>query len=151
MSHGPFSAKLPALRAHASLALNRELNEFDHWDEACANKRGAMLFEIGRRLWAAPQEVKTDYPEFGRFGENGNLPKEGTACRFQYGGAMYQGMVKNRKLEVEGIDGTYTSFSGASVAVTQTSRNGWNDWELEGREGWILSDLWRSKSGTSEG
>lgn len=146
MQNGPFSAKLPALRAHASLALNRELNDYDQWDESCVAKRGASLLEIALKLWTPPQEIETDYPEFGRLGENGNLPKEGTACRFDYGGIEYRGLVKSRKLEVEGIDGTFNTFSGASTAVTQTARNGWIDWKLEGRDGWVLADHWRSKS-----
>ncbi|WP_417484514.1 DUF262 domain-containing protein [Maricaulis salignorans] len=146
MSHGPFSTKLPALRAHASLALNRELNDFDHWDEDCVSARGAALFEIVRRIWTPPLNIETDYPEFGRFGENGNLPKDGTVCRFEYGDQIYGGIIKGRKLEVEGVAGAHGSFSGASVAVSNTNRNGWNDWELRGRDGWVLADLWRSKS-----
>ena len=133
----------------ASLALNRELNDFAHWDEDYVNKRGTALFEFARRIWAPPLEIKSDFPEFGRLGENGNFPTEGTKCRFVYDGKTYVGLVKNRKIEVENIEGSYMSFSGASVAVTQTSRNGWIDWELEGRDGWILADLWRSKAGAN--
>lgn len=146
MSHGPFSSKLPALRAHATLALNRELNDFDHWDEDCVGQRGATLFEIARQIWSPPLDIKTAYPEFGRYGENGNLPRDGTVCRFQYDGKIYHGLVKNRMLEVEGVAGTFTSFSGASVAVTETSRNGWRDWELQGRDGWAQADAWRAQS-----
>ena len=149
MSNGPFSAKLPALRAHASLALNRELNEFDHWDEDCVTMRGAALFEIARQLWMPPLELKSAFPELGRLGENGNFPAEGTTCRFEYAGNTFVGLVKSRKIEVEGIDGAHSSFSGASWAVTETSRNGWNDWELRGREGWVLADHWRSQAGTT--
>lgn len=149
VSNGAFSTKLPALRAHASLALNRELNEFDHWDEACVEQRGAALFAIARKIWAAPLEIKSAFPEFGRLGENGNFPAEGTACRFTYNGTTYAGMVKNRKMEVEQVEGSFNSFSAASVAVTQTSRNGWRDWELRGRQGWVLADVWRSQTGTS--
>lgn len=149
MSNGPFSSKLPALRAHASLALNRDLNDFDHWDEECVTLRGSALFEIARRVWVPPLEIKTEYPEFGRLGENGNFPAEGTVCRFDHGGETFTGLVKNRKIEVQGIEGAQSSFSGASSAVTRTSRNGWNDWELKGREGWVSADVWRSQSGTT--
>lgn len=109
-------------------------------------QRGAALFEIARKVWAPPQEVGTAFPDLGRLGENGNLPREGTICRFNYGGNTYRGVVKVRKLEVDGIDGAFSSFSGASVAVTQTSRNGWNDWELQSKDGWVLADLWRSQT-----
>ncbi|UDF02771.1 DUF262 domain-containing protein [Asticcacaulis sp. AND118] len=148
MSHGPFLTKLNALRANASLALNRELNNFDRWDEACVNLRGTNLFEFARKIWIPPQEIKSVFPEFGRHGENGNFPRDGTICRFQYGDQNYRGLVKNRRLEVEGFLQTFSSFSGASVAVTDTNRNGWRDWEIKGRDGWVLADIWRNKSGT---
>ncbi|WP_419809025.1 DUF262 domain-containing protein [Sphingomonas sp.] len=147
MSNGPFSAKLPALRAHASLALNRELHDFDVWNEGCVEARGAALLEAARKVWMPPLEAKTAFPELGRLGENGNLPAEGTICRFQYGGETFIGLVKSRKMEVEGVGGSHSSFSGASSAATQTSRNGWNDWELKGRDGWVSADTWRSQSG----
>lgn len=146
MSNGPFSAKLPALRAHASLALNRELNVFDDWNEGSVEARGAALFDIARKVWLPPREIDTAFPSLGRLGENGNLPAEGTVCRFQYAGETFVGLVKNRKMEVEGVKGSHSSFSGASWAVTQTSRNGWNDWELKGKDGWVLADAWRSQS-----
>jgi hypothetical protein len=146
VSNGAFSTKLPALRAHASLALNRELNDFDHWDEACVEQRGATLFGFARRIWASPLEIVSDFPEFGCFGENGNFPKEGTVCRFTYAGKTHVGLVKNRKMEVEEVEGSFNAFSAASVAITQTQRNGWRDWELKGRDGWVLADAWRSRS-----
>lgn len=150
VSNGPFSTKLPALRAHASLALNRELNDFDHWDETCVDERGSALFAFARKIWAAPLDIVSDYPELGRLGENGNFPREGTQCRFTYGGQVYAGVIKSRKMEVEGVEGSFNAFSAASVAVTQTHRNGWRDWELKTREGWVLADVWRSQSGPKD-
>jgi hypothetical protein len=150
MSNGPFSAKLPALRAHASLALNRELSDFDHWDEECVMMRGTTLLDIARKLWISPLAIETAFPEFGRLGENGNFPTEGTVCQFHYAGETFAGLIKNRKMEIQGIEAPQTSFSAASWAVTETNRNGWNDWELKGRDGWVLADVWRSQSGTSE-
>jgi hypothetical protein len=150
ISNGPFSSKLPAIKAYASLALNRELNQFDRWDEECVNQRGSALFEYARKIWMPPQEIKSAFPELGRLGENGNFPREGTICRFNYSGVLYRGVVKSRKLQVDGFEGSFSSFSGASTAVTNTSRNGWIDWELESRDGWLFADLWRAKSGASE-
>ncbi len=150
VSNGPFSTKLPALRAYASLALNRELNDFDSWDETTVEQRGAALFTIARKIWAPPLAIATDYPELGRLGENGNFPREGTPCRFTYATKVYSGLIKNRKMEVEGIDGSFSAFSAASVAITQTNRNGWRDWELKARDGWVLADVWRSQSGTKQ-
>jgi len=56
VSNGPFSIKMPAVRAHASLALNRELQAFDHWDEDTIAQRGVSLFEVARKLWRGPLE-----------------------------------------------------------------------------------------------
>jgi hypothetical protein len=56
VSNGPFSVKLPAVRGHASLTLNRELNAFDHWDEETILKRGRTLFEVARKIWRGPLE-----------------------------------------------------------------------------------------------
>lgn len=47
---------MPAVRAHASLALNRELNGLNHWDEAAILQRGAALFEVAQRIWRGPLE-----------------------------------------------------------------------------------------------
>ena len=74
------------------------------------------------------------------------LPAEGTACRFTYSGRQYTGSISNNALLIDGIDGHFKSFSAASREVTQTSRNGWLDWELELTEGsWILADEWRTQ------
>jgi len=54
VSNGAFSTKMPAVRAHASLALNRELNAYDKWDEETVAQRGAALFEVARKVWAGP-------------------------------------------------------------------------------------------------
>jgi hypothetical protein len=54
ISNGPYSVKMPAVRAHASLALNRELNEFAHWDELTIAARGTGMFEVARKIWGRP-------------------------------------------------------------------------------------------------
>lgn len=54
VSNGPFSVKMPAVRAHASLSLNRDLNEYDHWNEETIAARGVSLFEIAKKIWGAP-------------------------------------------------------------------------------------------------
>lgn len=52
-SNAPFEIKMPKLRAQTSLALNRELNGYDHWDETTITHRGAALFEVARKTWRA--------------------------------------------------------------------------------------------------
>jgi hypothetical protein len=88
--------------------------------------------------------------------ENGNynvhhLPPNGTECRFIYSGKEYDGVIKNGKLEVSSY-GSFKSFSGASVEITKTSRNGWKDWELKipGSTKWITAYSWRRKNNSKD-
>ncbi len=54
VSHGPFSVKMPAVRSHSSLALNRDLNKYDVWDEDTIAARSVELFSIARQIWVSP-------------------------------------------------------------------------------------------------
>lgn len=54
VSNGPYSVKMSAVRSHSSLALNRDLNEFNSWDEEAITARGLSLFETASRIWIAP-------------------------------------------------------------------------------------------------
>lgn len=75
------------------------------------------------------------------------LPPEGTRCRFTYGSKEYRGTVADGRIEIDEIAGkTFGSLSAASVAVTNTSRNGWHDWEIlvPGSDEWVVADVWRS-------
>lgn len=76
------------------------------------------------------------------------LPPNGTKCRFTYASRDYRGTVINGHIRIEGMPDIYRSFSAASVAVSNTSRNGWKDWDilLPGSNGWQLADTWRSTS-----
>jgi len=71
-------------------------------------------------------------------------PPENTRCRFTYKGQQFNGIIRNKVLQVEGYS-NYKSFSAASKDITNTSRNGWVDWELSipGQNEWILADEWR--------
>jgi hypothetical protein len=57
VSNGPFSEKMPAVRAHSSLALNRELSDYDRWDEDSVAARSASLFDVARKVWRAPDQA----------------------------------------------------------------------------------------------
>jgi hypothetical protein len=151
VSHGPFAEKMPALRANSSLKLNRELDHFDKWDEDSVATRGAALFDVAKTIWIAPKQGLEAFPEFGRPGENGGMPKEGTACSFTYNGKGHVGVIKDQTLHVVGFDQPFTAFSTASVAITGTSRNGWKDWYLRAADGsWIQADEWRTRTGTDQ-
>ena len=73
------------------------------------------------------------------------LPPEGTTCRFTYDSKEYCGTVTDDRIEIDAMLGSYGSFSAASRAVSNTSRNGWLDWELllPGSEDWLLASMWR--------
>ena len=150
VSNGPYSVKMPAVRAHSSLALNRELNAFDDWNEDTIAERGGALFKVAQQLWMAPEPQ--DNPlnwETLVEQQKAGLPAEGTTCRFQYGGKEYKAKVLNGAMQVDGLDGSFGSFSAASKGVTETSRNGWFDWHLlDEHGGWTLADDWR-KTGSA--
>ena len=59
VSNGSFGTKLPAVRAYSSLALNRDLEQYDHWDEETIQHRGAALFKIAQQIWPNPTARNT--------------------------------------------------------------------------------------------
>ena len=72
-------------------------------------------------------------------------PPEGTKARFKYKDKLYSGDIRGEKLNING--NRYNSFSETSREITNTSRNGWRDWELllPDEEDWILDDEWRNR------
>lgn len=74
-------------------------------------------------------------------------PPEATKAKFKYRGQLYRGEIRGGKLILEGENDGYSSFSAASTAVTNKSRNGWTDWFLcfPDSEVWILADEWRKR------
>lgn len=74
------------------------------------------------------------------------FPPDGTVCRFAYKGQTYEGKIENGLFAVPHY-GKFRSFSGASVAISNTSRDGWRDWELmiPRSSRWTLADIWRKK------
>jgi hypothetical protein len=53
-SNSKFSVKLPLVKSFASLALNRELHDYDTWDENAIHKRSIDLFNVAQRIWKRP-------------------------------------------------------------------------------------------------
>ncbi|MBB3358833.1 MULTISPECIES: DUF262 domain-containing protein [unclassified Novosphingobium] len=146
ISNGPLLDKLAAIKTNTALALNREIMAYETWSEASIEERGAALFDVAAKLWAAPQRA-----EIPGLGEGASwtvlptpFPTNGTPCRFTYMGKDYIGMVVDGALVIDGVDGQYYSFSAASRAVTSTHRNGWNDWYIGTSEGgWMPAAEWR--------
>ena len=152
MYNAHFSVNMPAVRAFTALALNRELSEFELWDESTIRRRGAALFELARTIWSAPKRAQTVAycvaREFPLVSGTNALPSNGSHCRFTYAGNEYTATVVDRAIVISGIQGRHGSFSAASKAVSGTSRNGWNDWYIQEQgRGWVLADDWRKKSG----
>ncbi|RWI67700.1 DUF262 domain-containing protein [Mesorhizobium sp.] len=142
VSNGPYSVKMPAVRSHSSLALNRDLNQFDSWDEEAITARGLSLFENASRIWMAPA-LQVDRENERTSGAPG-LPVDGTACRFTYASRRYEGRIENGVLVVDGVDRQFGSLSAASRFITRTHRNGWNDWHFQDDQGrWLLAGDWR--------
>ena len=150
LSNGHFSVKMPAVRAHASLALNRELNAYNHWNEQTIAERADALFQVACKIWISPTRekplvVSTSMSSVTAL-QRAGLPPHGTACRFTYLGVNYTGRIEGEMLLVDDLPGAFSSFSAASKAVTQTSRNGWTDWYLATQnEHFILADDWRKQ------
>ena len=153
VSNGPFELKVPAIRANTALALNRELNDFEFWDEATIQDRGEALFEVARTIWGPPH--RADLPASGGAvsswsGIRNMLPPDGTKCRFSYAGNDFHGMMIDGALRVEGNPEPFKSFSAASRTLTSTNRNGWNDWYLQSPEGaWTVARRLRSPVGVN--
>lgn len=150
ISNGPYATKMLAIRAHSSLALNRDLNEWNHWDEDTIRQRSEILFKVAKKVWIGPtrQEgfVKTsgETGDIAASGARSGLPDNGTKCEFTYGGDLYTGKIVGGQFLVEGFSVPFSTFSGASRAITKTSRNGWNDWYLDFGGGQrVLADEWR--------
>jgi hypothetical protein len=149
VSNGPYTTKMPAIRAHSSLALNRDLNAWSHWDEETIRQRGEILFKAAKRVWTGPTRHEGFVKVSGEISvESGRassvLPDDGVKCEFTYGGEIYNGMIANGKVIVDGFSAPFSTFSGASRAITKTSRNGWNDWYLDFGDGHrVLADQWR--------
>ncbi|UXN07948.1 DUF262 domain-containing protein [Bartonella sp. HY761] len=144
VSNGSYSIKMPAIRAQSSLALNRSLNEYGDWNETSITERGKKLFNIAKAIWMEPLEVEK--PITKTYEQGMPLPPEGTECKFAYSGSTYQGVIRDGELVVAGFLGSFKSFSTASKAVTNTSRNGWFDWYLkDANDNWIIADDWRSR------
>ena len=148
VSNGPYSVKMPAVRSHSSLALNRELNNYDEWNESTILERGHSLFSCACQIWKGPDRELGISPASSNWSDlikqSIKLPPDGTVVRFIYFGKTYTGNVIGSDLHVDGIDGGFGSFSAASGAITRTSRNGWHDWHLLDKHGsWTLANEWR--------
>jgi hypothetical protein len=154
VSNGPYKVKMPAIRAHSSLALNRDLNAWNHWDEETIRQRGEMLFKEAQKNWLAPKRkdgfVKTSGSSASVATEvRKGFPRDGTKCDFTYGEMTYRGEIVSGSIVLVGVAEQFGSFSAASKHITKTSRNGWNDWYLDLPNGQrMLADHWRKSAET---
>lgn len=54
LKNASYSARMPEVKAHSSLALNRELQFFDSWDEAKIAERSNVLYGRAKMIWSSP-------------------------------------------------------------------------------------------------
>jgi hypothetical protein len=72
------------------------------------------------------------------------LPADGTRCRWTYLDKEYSGTIRNGKIYVDGLEGGFSSFSGACKEISEGgSFNGWINWEVDTNGHWILASQWR--------
>jgi hypothetical protein len=62
VSNGPFSVKMPALRAQSALYLNRDLHSYAEWDENSINQRGLMLLAAAKAIWPSASAALSKLP-----------------------------------------------------------------------------------------
>lgn len=147
VSNGPFSVKMPAVRSHSSLALNRALVGYDVWDEQSIAHRARALFEVARTRWLPPRGRQASTSASGAATPRW-LPADGTEARFTYAGREHVGRVEDGVLVMAGHAQAFASFSAASRAITRTHRNGLLDWYLhDGRGGWEIAHERRARGG----
>lgn len=61
ISNGPFGAKRSALNEHSLLVLNREITQYDDWDEDSISARGESLFCFAKDLWPIPEYINETF------------------------------------------------------------------------------------------
>ena len=75
------------------------------------------------------------------------IPPDDTKLKFVYQNQEFEGIVRDKKyiINYNGQRKVCDSLSAASRVITNTSRNGWNDWQfrLPGKNNYILADHWR--------
>ena len=81
---------------------------------------------------------------------NSPVPPDKTKLKFEFDNKEYRGEYRNGKIVLtEGFGESVicSTMSEASRKVTNTSRNGWNDWYLllPDQDQWVLADDWRKK------
>ncbi len=54
LSNGPWEDKRPEILKHSALALNRGLDDIEHWNEEAIQQRGEELFQSARKIWSRP-------------------------------------------------------------------------------------------------
>jgi hypothetical protein len=55
VSNGPWPRKQAQILKHSALALNRDLDEEDIWDDAAIDRRARQLFQFATQVWPGPR------------------------------------------------------------------------------------------------
>ena len=59
VSNGSFATKMPAVKHQSGLALNRELQTYDKWDEETITRRGLHMLAIAQTIWKRPARASS--------------------------------------------------------------------------------------------
>ncbi|MDX8480782.1 DUF262 domain-containing HNH endonuclease family protein [Mesorhizobium sp. VK24D] len=78
VSNGAFSTKMPAVKAHTALALNRDLHQYDGWDEKTITHRGTALFDAACSIWPSPMIAEQNNQRAGA--DNAALTEQADAA-----------------------------------------------------------------------
>lgn len=106
-----------------------------------------------RARWRPDGRQQTAKEPDGGEAKGPTLPPDGTEVKFEHKGQTFHGFVDGHAIQLtEPTDGSYTTFSAASKAVTGTSRNGWRDWQvrLSSNDSWKFANKWREQVAAGE-
>jgi len=54
VSNSPWAKKKPQILKHSALALNRDLQKYEDWDDDAIQRRSKELFQVAVRIWPPP-------------------------------------------------------------------------------------------------
>ncbi len=97
-----------------------------------------------KEWWLKEKESNTHEDSDGQKRKLTELPDE-TKCRFVYKGREYLGQITKGKIYLNHVQEEFKSLTAASNIITNTSSNGWRDWQifLPEKDMWVIAGDWR--------
>ena len=126
---------------------NQTITSYEEWNEELIMERSLSLFSYACQIWMQPNRkdgTNNSNLNSNSINEQNTRMSADGICRFTYFNKTYDGRVIDGTLYVEGLEEVFNSLSAASVAISGTHRNGWNDWYFSDNQGgWILANVMR--------